>query len=131
MTIPKFRAYIKATGEMRLVTVLDSWMQVVETVPLKKETKTHYLSKMIAYSFDEIELMQWIGLKDINKVEIYRGDILEGFDEDVQIIGSISWDNIKLTYKFGNFSLSIPEICKYLDKIKIIGNIYQNPEFLS
>lgn len=158
MTIPKFRAYIKATGEMRQVTVLDLWMQTtvldlwmqtVETIPVGKETKTSYLSKMKLYSFNEIELMQYTGLKDINKTEIYDGDLLRAppvneyekktyncfevfFHDNDACDSHIGWQLGRMhcqgnsaggyeSYRF------IPEQMK---KLCLIGNIHQNPELL-
>lgn len=139
MNIPKYRAYIKATGEMRLVTVLDLWAQTVEAIPLKEKTKTSYLSKMKFYSFDEIELMQYIELKDINGIEIYKEDVIE-------------FSNIKSEYRLKNQGSASPrgkiiyKDCSFVIKTsdslifwpylmechtyEIIGNIHQHPELL-
>lgn len=134
MTIPKYRAYIKATGEMRLVTVLGLWAQTVEAIPLKKKTKTSYLSKMKFYSFDEIELMQYLSFEDINKIEVYDCDVLS-FDNishdghTFHDFGHIKRD-LFTTIKIFNqhhYTLFLDDV----NNIEIIGNLHQHPELLN
>ncbi len=81
-------------------------------------------------------LMQYTGLKDTNGKEIYEGDIIhtkghysgEGwFDTgecDYDFDGIVEYDNLELTYMVDGFNLS------ELDRVKVIGNIYENPELV-
>lgn len=62
--------------------------------------------------------MQFIGLNDKNKNEIFEGDIVEVTDGDGWIVGE---EVIKLEYNLG-----IDHRCIG----KIIGNIHENPELL-
>lgn len=68
-------------------------------------------------------LMQSTGLKDINGVEIYEGDIIRG-PYDTGIIGyemvttEVKYDLLK-GFQLEQFDLNITEV---------IGNIYENPE---
>ena len=79
---------------------------------------------------NDIHLMQSTGLKDKNGKEIFEGDILK----NNKYITSVFYDNGAYCVKFRrtpNTTVTmnvISFINKY--KTKIIGNIYENPEFL-
>lgn len=70
-------------------------------------------------------IMQFIGLSNKNRVEIYEGDIVQ---INGNTIGEIAYYNARFVIKpvLGN----VLEIIVYLDVIEVIGNIYQNPELL-
>lgn len=106
---------------------LESW--IFGSLDLSKQSgfdaviRTHDLED--CYSSKPIDIKtigQFTGLKDVNGVDVYEGDILE---KNGQFIGVVrfsdgyfyvtSW----LDYKFKDVAES-----------KIIGNIHQNPELL-
>lgn len=68
------------------------------------------------------ELMQYIGLKDRNGQEIYKGDVLEyTFNEETNR-DMIVYSGNMFTYKHA---------CRWsLFQDEIIGNVYENPELL-
>jgi len=93
---------------------------------------------------ENFELMQYTGLKDKNGKEIYEGDIIKRYNKpnckcetcknklDYIMTGYISYDENMACYitigedyrnglAFGNFENEI---------IEIIGDIYENPEFV-
>jgi len=82
---------------------------------------------------DDIELLQYIGLKDKNGKEIYEGNIVNINNE---VIAIVTWDENNARY----YPKIIKEIKHYSDydirmyrtniQWEIIGNIYENPELL-
>ena len=129
----RFRAWHKINKTMGDVASLTREWQTEYTL-IKYEGK----DLVTAYKTNELEIIQYTGLKDKNGKKIYEGDILEidgGGSEtskgevsfkDGCFIFKADWINV---YK-GNY----PELKAYTDKsfceVEIIGNIYQNPDLL-
>lgn len=91
----------------------------------------------IAYnSVFGIELMQYTGREDENDIEIYEGDVISaqghfsGYgwydtgEHDYDFADVVKWDKTQLCYTCGGYNLG------ELDNIRIIGNIYENPNLL-
>lgn len=66
---------------------------------------------------------QFTGLKDINWVEIYEGDIVEDEEHYYHII---SWDADDCMFVASDVGAMADLCCP----AKVIGNIHQNPELL-
>lgn len=120
MTIPKFRAWFKGEQRMFLISDLDTRNQVVLD------------NSYNIYPFNEIELMQSTGLFDENDKEIFDGDILHTTDNE---LAKVFW-NDDLAGWFVDFIYEIAELSEVADIqsnrsiCAIVGNIYENPEFL-
>lgn len=128
MRQPKYRAWVK--DEKRMLPVGD----------LDLSYKTTYLEESNGYRcerfFDEIELMEFTGLKDKNVVEIYEGDIVrytDGIKEitcPVRFIKEyacfgVEWRNgllVSFEYLESTYTM--------LDDLEVVGNIYENKELL-
>ena len=83
---------------------------------------------------DELIIMQYTGLKDKNGKEIYEGDIVEG-NFPYANIGVVVWCSKRCGFYVKPYnSLGKAAYDKYYKmnavKLKVIGNIYENPEFL-
>lgn len=125
MREPKYRAWVK--DEKRMLSVGD----------LDSSYKTTYLEESNGYRcerfFDEIELMEFIGLKDKNDVEIFEGDIIKFKDYDGwEWTANVVWCP-ELAYfgiSFGGgYPLTFEDIKEFytdLKDIEVIGNIYEN-----
>lgn len=129
MRVPKFRAWDKLGKIMLPIGDIDTSYKLV------------YLEEDNGYrcerDFDEIELMQFTGLKDKKDKEIFEGDIIKFSDCDGDIyVTPVVWD--KNYACFGvSFSGKYPISFDYLEEfytelkdIEVVGNIYENRELL-
>lgn len=130
---PKFRAWHNEFS--RMMSIKNVWFQdnCLEEFELNDEIMNDYIT---AYP-DEIELMQSTGLKDLNGIEIFEGDILEVTDKHSWLeVVSYSQEKAMFVTEEINREFKVPESPLYdlLDstflKFKVIGNIYENPELL-
>ena len=74
---------------------------------------------------NEFELMQYTGLKDTNKKEIYEGDIL--WDEHNEEYCEVIFECGKFVCNFETNSIDLSDIS---DELIVIGNIYENKELI-
>lgn len=66
------------------------------------------------------EVMQFTGLLDMDSVDIYEKDILEGFCGNKRIVAVMDWVDGE-----GRYSTIYP-----LSKFRVIGNVFQNRDLL-
>lgn len=126
----KFRAWDKKVKKMYGVTCIDfaCW-----DLYLDSPGRKYGNAKKIAIE----NLMQFTGLFDKNGKEIYEGDIVNysgyGFTETFQMfIGEVYWSNHRTSFSIKNGDIHLNPIYPIEeDKVKIVGNIYENPELLS
>lgn len=111
----KFRAWDIQTESMRDVLVIDWVNELIDLSSGIIERRPH-----------EVILMQYTGLKDKNGVEIYEGDIVRYFRNELAVIvyrdggvdiRSLSWGDCE-------------PLQRRLGEIEVIGNIYQNKDLL-
>lgn len=121
----KFRAWDKENEEMYDVAMID-----VET------GEVAYTDHPTGYNADalleQVELMQYTGLKDKNGKEIYEGDICNC--REYECFGKVEWNNEEAGFYFcvvvegGGFEEE--HLYDYIDELEVIGNIHENPELL-
>lgn len=128
MRAPKFRAWDKLVKIMLPVGDIDFDYEFAYL-----EEKNGYRCER---DFDEIELMQFTGLKDKNGKEIFEGDIVKyevgqsTYTEEVAYDKNLAGFGVKdakanVVFTFGDITEDISLIF-----LEVIGNIYENPELL-
>lgn len=86
--------------------------------------------------YENFDLMQYIGLKDMNNIEIYEGDIVKLSKEnsDFKEIGVVKFDENKASYVLetqdDDLSYNISYYNYHKVYYRVIGNIYENKELL-
>lgn len=122
----KFRAWVKDRKAIFEVVLIN---YVTKKVTYLFERVGHLLN-IRHEKFNDIELMQYTGLKDKNNKEIYEGDILfESFGERYY---KVIFENGSFRAEFkGDFEEhSFDLIDVAAQGCEIVGNIYENPELL-
>ena len=83
--------------------------------------------EIVGACFEDIELMQYTGLKDKNNKEIYEGDIFHIGSKKILYV--VEWIDCGLKGKqIRNGSWIGLDFWK--DDIEVIGNIYENSELI-
>jgi uncharacterized phage protein (TIGR01671 family) len=98
-----------------------------------------YLNENSLYTapIEDVELMQYTGLKDKNGKDIYDGDILRQYDDDNYVVcfGDYPDSDISSYFGWGLISCkrneySYPLLPDHTNYYKVIGNIFENPELV-
>ena len=137
----KFRAWDKITKQIFEVKQID--FNAIERNVYGIITYKSFLggvNESLSFrSFDNVELMQYTGLKDKKGFEIYEGDILK---DNRGYIGNVGYNSLYARFEIkviktpagaewqigDDFSLDELNIAN--SEYKIIGNIYENSELL-
>ena len=130
--IPKFRAWDKHSQKMFANDELIIWNNNVYANDSKK-LSCDYLK---GWSIDEEYLMQLTGLFDENGVEIFEGDIVQ-FEDCYEVSDFLYINTGIIEWCQGGFHVTNRDSVLMEDlldgdslDVTIIGNIYEDPEFL-
>ncbi|MBO0560247.1 hypothetical protein EXQ37_10970 [Clostridium botulinum] len=128
----KFKAYIKNLNWVVPVIIIDFEAKTIEVDLTSGQGDT------TEYNFSEIELLQYTGLKDVNGIGIYEGDILNIEIKD-KTIGNkiIAISNEVVEYKDCKFGVvwgwhrDFTGLDGFYNAtFEVIGNVYEDPKLL-
>ena len=127
----KFRAWLKEDRKMEDIKTIDFTDKTIRCLK-KNEFINAYLLRRV--SFDDVELMQYTGVKDKNGKEIYEGDIVL-----IKLYETSTWHKTVVGFKKGAFIADLIDKEDYVyifhhgftgDDFEIIGNVYENKNLL-
>ncbi|EAC4715180.1 TPA: hypothetical protein UPV26_001984 [Listeria monocytogenes] len=118
-----FRAFVKRKKKMLPVT--DLCFNETEAVGVSGCGNAKCTLCVDWYSFDDVVLMQYTGLKDKNGKKIFEGDIC--WEEHNECYGVVKFEEGKFLYVWENIAEDLWEVAA---SIEIYGNIHENPELL-
>ena len=112
----KFRAWDKINKEM------------INVESINFQERRVYRDVVSYRDFNDVELMQYTGLKDEYDDEIYEGDIVTLHNSRYKVI----FDNegARFVLKDCFFEIGIPFKNNNNKEMEVIGNIYENPELM-
>ena len=123
----KFRAWNKETDKMMYPDDSDSYFELTDAglnvLDLTQEPDN------LGFSHFDVDIQQYTGLKDKNGVEIYEGDVLSGWIQSHWHSGEDKFEEV-VKYDEKTASYNFPAIEVRHGDLRVIGNIYENPELL-
>lgn len=119
----KFRGKSQVTGDWVTGTYIDGY--IIRGVI---EANSEYISIENWEAVHPESVGEYAGLKDKNDVEIYEGDIYHM--GDTKITYTVIWQDTGLKGK-QNGSTSYAGLLSWQERIEIIGNIYENRDFIN
>lgn len=121
----KFRAWHKEKKEIVNVEEIDFMNKVINYIENDYENNRQ---EIIGAYFEDIELMQYTGLKDKNNKEIYEGDIVILHNGKYKVI--FNTEEARFVLRDDEFEMNIPFTNNNNKRMEIIGNIYESLELL-
>ena len=123
----KFRAWFSKSKQLLNVEEI-TWQDNGEI--FVKGTIDDEISVTARVAEDRVFLMQYIGLKDKNGVEIWENDLVKDHNPHIE-----EGENVgRVSYEAPEFALKIDSLDEWWtifpNSCEVIGNIYENPELL-
>ena len=124
----KFRAWDK--GLKRMIYLSEPTVENDDFSGIVFKLRDYFVSAFSSDRIEDLELMQYTGLRDKNGREVYEGDIMRFKDWwDEEMVGEVRYSEKDMAFTIVNdFWDGFPIM--YADDLEVIGNIYENPELL-
>ncbi|ENE7083856.1 hypothetical protein ABNW22_002809 [Listeria monocytogenes] len=128
-----YRAFVKK--DKKVLPVTDLCFNETEAVGVSGCGDANCTLCVDWYRFDDVELMQYTGLKDKNGKKIFEGDIVKNINGEYSYIGIVNKDRytfyIKGVAPKDNYDFAdVSDTVTGKSSLIVIGNIHENPELL-
>lgn len=115
----KFRALIKKYKMIVDVRRINFDVKTIEFI-LSDEDMDLYEAR-----FDEIELMQYTGLRDKNGKEVYEGDIVLDWENEKAVV---VWEVTGYRLKYMHMPEDLQNFEEFIEDLVVIGNIWEDKQ---
>ena len=141
---PKFRAWDKKNRVMIQVGMIDFDDRIIETDDGREEDKEMIVEYRKAVRFDDLEFIEYTGLKDRHGKEIYEGDILKSkayaftldSHDTKECLSVVKFQDgcfsakLVTVLEVGGIPTSGYLVSRDLSQCETIGNMYENSELI-
>ncbi|MBC2143694.1 hypothetical protein HCA83_00500 [Listeria innocua] len=129
----EYRAFVKK--DKKVLPVTDLCFNETESVGVSGCGDANCTLCVDWYSFDDVVLMQYTGLKDKNSKKIFEGDIVRNINGEYSYIGIVNKDRytfyIKGVAPKDNYDFAdVSDTVTGKSSLIVTGNIHENPELL-
>lgn len=118
----KFRAWVKDRKAIFEVISIDYVSKKVTYIV----ERTGHLLNIRHDKFNDVELMQYTGIKDKDNKEIYEGDIVIQNNKRHRVI--FDEENARFCIRDDEFELNVGFTNNNNERMEVVGNIYENSE---
>ena len=129
----KFRAFDKKSKKMIYSREPNTSFDFYNVdIRIKTHTEAEDINDLLLNSFKGCpkELMQFTGLKDKNKKDIYEGDIIASYGKGLEEDEIFTIVFAEYSFMAESLSRRTGYALRLINSCKLIGNIYENPELL-
>lgn len=121
-----YRAWNKKTKQMEHVLLICFVNKYVDVLPERNLEG----GSQESWGFEDIELMQYTGMKDKNNKNIYHGDLIKSkFIEGKHL--EVVYDKDTAAFKLSQDEYYFGFLGdKLKNELEVVGNIYQTPAWL-
>jgi len=112
--------------KFRCWDILNKEMFNVEIMDFQK--RKVYRDTVSYREFNDVEFIQYTGLKDKNGKEIYEGDIVILHNGKYKVI--FNTEEARFVLRDDEFEMNIPFTNNNNERMEVLGNVYENPELI-